>query len=370
MQIAKLDSNLGIYTAIGTMSGTSCDGVDVALIRTDGKTKIELLGGLTLAYPLHFQNQIKQAIINDSNQAILEIEKEITIYHSQAIDMLIEQSHIVKENIDIIGFHGQTIKHLPEKGITQQIGNSTLLAHLTKIDVVGDFRKQDMVNGGEGAPLIPVFLEVLVTLFQGYHNMESLAFLNIGGVSNITYFSNGLLISFDIGPGNALIDDLVMKRLNLAYDSSGQIAAGGVVDNKLLNLYLKDDFFNKRPPKSLDRNHFNYIDLGDFATENAALTIVKLISIATQKAFDLLPNPPKHLVVYGGGRKNRAIMNNLSTTLGISICDIDDLGIDGDLIEAYAFGFLAVRSILNLPITFPSTTGVARISSGGVIFRA
>jgi anhydro-N-acetylmuramic acid kinase len=237
-----------IIMAVGTMSGTSCDGVDVALIKTDGESHLECLDSHFVAYPKPLAHRILSAMNSDSNIEILRLETEITQYHADAVNALLQKCSLKPDSIDIIGFHGQTILHKPSESITQQIGNPHLLAELTKISVVSDFRRRDIAAGGQGAPLTPLFHQALARHFQ----LTKAIFLNIGGISNITYINDDKISAFDIGPGNSLIDDLLRTRIGIEYDKDGIISADGISDSKTVQAIMADPFFAKNYPKSLD----------------------------------------------------------------------------------------------------------------------
>ena len=237
--------------AIGLMSGTCLDGIDVSLIRTDGESQLELIANYHQPYEKEFQIELKKFLNSAYNWSI--IERKLTVKHAQAIATLLDQ---VKpcEKVEIIGFHGQTIIHKPEIGFTWQMGDPNLLAKLVKIDVIGDFRRRDMAYGGQGAPLVPVYHRALINQLE-----KPVLVINIGGVSNFTYIgpNEDELIAFDVGPGNALIDDLCLELFGKQYDYDGNIASNGLVDRQLVEDLLRDEYFARPPPKSLDRNHFS-----------------------------------------------------------------------------------------------------------------
>jgi anhydro-N-acetylmuramic acid kinase len=363
-----------ILTVIGTMSGTSFDGLNTALLKTDGVDVIDLGGNYSISYPELFRQNIRKVVFGECDTSlILEVENEITLYHAQAINKLVKESGLSKEQIDLVGFHGQTVFHDPRGCKTWQLGNPSLLAELTGIDVVADFRRRDMAAGGEGAPLVPLFHQALFRDTQ-----ESIAIINIGGVANITFLNRrGDVIAFDTGPGCALIDDWVNSRAKLKYDDNGIIAASGVVNNKKLDFLMDDNYFYRKPPKSLDRNHFlsSMRKISSLNTSDGAATLTHFTAKSISLAVKFLPEVPEKWIVSGGGRHNSFLMNILASDYGLSIQSMDELmfkdkKLDGDLIEAQAFGFLAARSYLHLPLSLPTTTGVVQAAFGGGLYRA
>jgi len=347
------------------------DGVDAALIKSDG-TRIEDTGKDFFApYSPELRKRLRAIVLkgNISKIELLRVEKEVTIAHASAVNALLTKSGVKKSKVDLIGFHGQTIAHFPGEGITWQIGNPSLLAELTGIDVVSDFRRHDMAAGGQGAPLVPFFHAAIAS-----KTGEPIVMLNIGGVANVTYIEKNLpVIAFDTGPGCALLDDWIFKHSGKHFDDDGGIASDGKVDKVLLKKLLSDPYFNKKPPKSLDRQHFAYlaedllksVSLKDGAAILAALTVGAVV-----KACDFFPKIPKKWFVCGGGRHNEAIMSGLKKNLKGKVEKIESLGFNGDMLEAQAFGFLAVRSHLGMPLTLPETTGVKRPATGGAFYQA
>ena len=269
-----------------------------------------------------------------------------------------------KNSVDLIGFHGHTIDHRPHEGVTTQIGDGKLLSQLTGISVVNDFRSEDVRKGGQGAPLVPIYHKAL------FENEEKpVAIVNIGGVANVTWIGKNEeeLLAFDTGPGNALIDDLIKAKTGNNFDKGGNIAKSGKVNAKILNEFMENDFFTKKPPKSLDRNHFTPISKNNgISTEDAAATYAAFTAKSIAISANFFPSKPSKWVIAGGGRYNMAIMDALKNSLQ-NVVTSDELGINGDVLEAQAFAFLAVRSLLNLPNSFPGTTGTTQTVSGGVI---
>lgn len=349
--------------AIGLMSGTSLDGVDAALLKTDGQ-KIEAFGhALTVAYPQAFQQELRVLIAGQGDRA--EIANRLTQYHIEAVDRLLIEGGIPRDEIALIGFHGQTILHAPEQGITEQIGNPRLLSSRTGIPVVFDFRSNDVAHGGQGAPLVPIFHVSLSQLLD-----KPLVFLNIGGVANITYVGeNDELIACDCGPGNAIINDLVFNHLGKTHDENGTLAHAGVARTDIVSAYLENEFFKRPTPKSLDRNAFDLKLLEGLDVMTGAATLTQLVAACVKESFAHLPKVPVEVLVCGGGRHNPAIMAALKAMLPCPVVPVEAHGLNGDALEAQAFAYLAVRSAKDLPISFPGTTGVKQPLSGGALYK-
>lgn len=352
-----------IYRALGLMSGTSLDGVDAAFIETDGEKVLARYGAITVPYKENFRNKIKDVIAKKAS--IGSVENELTKLHADAVFALLEKLKFHENDVDLIGFHGQTIEHRPDDGITVQIGDGEMLAKLTGIDVVNNFRINDVKNGGQGAPLVPIYHKAIL-------NAEKMpvAMLNIGGVANVTWIGDEGIIAFDTGPGNAMLDDFILERTGKAHDTDGDISSKGKVREDIVADYLKHPYFAKKPPKSLDRNDFSINKVKDLSTEDGAITLISFTTSSVAEACRHFPDIPKKWFVAGGGRHNKTIMRLLAEKLGV-VFDINELGFDGDGLEAEAFAFLAVRSVKGLPITFKSTTGVKIDGlSGGVFWAA
>jgi anhydro-N-acetylmuramic acid kinase len=349
-----------IYKVIGLMSGTSCDGIDAAFIETDGKDFVKLGAGIYLPYDKNFSEQLV-LLTKDNTSNVVQVEQELTLLHAKAVKLLLEKLNVSAADIDLLGFHGQTIAHDIAKKYTKQIGDIELLASTTGIKTVGDFRSRDVAAGGQGAPLVPIFLKAIST-------QKPIVFLNIGGVANVTYVSSDDLIGFDTGSGNALINDYVSRHFSQEFDESGVIAASGKVDKSVLEVGLQNNFFSMPFPKSLDRNAFSSfasIISQKLEKNDAVATLTEFTVRSVALAISQLPSTPKKIIVSGGGRKNKYMMQRITQVCACEAVDLDTLGIDGDMLEAYAFGYLAIRSILNLPISFPSTTNVPEPLSGG-----
>ncbi|MVA22688.1 anhydro-N-acetylmuramic acid kinase [Agrobacterium vitis] len=358
------------------MSGTSMDGIDVALVTTDGETVVERGPFLAVAYDDAFRQRLKQGLedakaITDRRQrpeSLAALERELTLRHAEAVQTFLSQKGLRARDIDVIGFHGQTVLHRPDQALTVQLGDGALLARETGIEVVYDMRANDMVHGGQGAPLVPAYHAALA----GGLGAESLpaCFVNIGGISNLTYIgADGEIAAFDSGPGNTLIDQWVETHTGLAFDAGGGIAAKGRVVKALADRYLGHGFFTSNLRRSLDRNDFTPPKAGDISLEDGARTLAHVAAAAIFASARHLPKKPKTYVICGGGRLNAVIMADLSEMAareGADIVNADDLALDGDAMEAEAWAYLAVRSLKGLPLTFPGTTGVRQAVSGGV----
>lgn len=362
-----------IYRAIGLMSGTSMDGIDVALVETDGESHIQPLVHASLPYEADTQAQIVQALqdaqaMEESHQrfgCMSDVEMAITAWHIYAVAQLGEEA-------DLIGFHGQTVLHRPDDGFTVQLGDGRALAAATGIDVVYDMRANDMVHGGQGAPLVPVYHQALASQLDEYTRAGGVGFVNIGGISNATFVFEGQdPVALDCGPGNALIDQWVQAHSDIPFDDGGKIAGAGRADDKIIEAYLDLPFFELAGPKSLDRGDFTLDLVEDLDLENGAATLAKLTGEAIAKSVKDQVLSPKTLIVSGGGARNHTIMRYLAEALpDTNVRTADAVGFDADMMEAEAWAYLAVRSLKGLPLTFPTTTGCKAPVSGGVLVQA
>ena len=365
-----------MMTAIGLMSGTSLDGVDVALIETDGK---QVKGFGPTGYRPYTDGErglLRQALTEavhlsqrDARPGILrETEQAITLAHAEAVRAFIAQNRITAEDIDIVGFHGQTVLHRPERKLTVQIGDAAALAKAIHIPVMHDFRAADVAAGGQGAPFVPVYHRALA---QSLGREGPIVVVNIGGVSNITYVDGtDTLIACDTGPGNALLDDHMFRAFNQPFDCEGRIAGQGSVDVGWIRRALEMPFFRRPPPKSLDRNDFAALRLGDISPADGAATLTAFTAEAIARIVPLLPKEPNSWIVAGGGARNLTLLRMLRERLQPATVEAaDTLGWSGDAIEAQAFGFLAARGLKGLPLSYPATTGVPMPMTGGLIAR-
>lgn len=359
-----------IYNSIGLMSGTSLDGIDVALIRTDGENFVERGPSATYNYSPERQAQLRQALhdalsITDRTQrpkSLAEVEQQLTHWHVEALKKFFEVKDMANTTIDVIGFHGQTVLHRPEQKLTVQLGLGQIIADTFRIPVAYELRAADVAAGGQGAPLVPVYHRALA-------KTPPMAFVNIGGVANVTHISaNGELLAFDTGPGNALVNDWVQKHTGQTHDEGGALALAGNISAKHLKSALANPFFQKRPPKSLDRNSFESFSVDDLTLENGAATLTAFTVHTIARASRWFHEPVNTWVICGGGRHNSAIMQGLKEILG-NVQSAEEAGYDGDSMEAEAWAYLAVRSLRGLPITFPGTTGIAKEMTGGVIVK-
>lgn len=363
-----------VLKALGLMSGTSMDGIDAAILDTDGERisgfgpthfepyppemRAKLARGLEVAQALPASGPLPLDLVS--------LERELTQAHARAVHALLTRAHLAPTDIDLIGFHGQTLIHRPEARMTLQIGSGPLLAQLTGIDVINDFRSADVRAGGQGAPIVPIYHAALAS------GRAPLAVLNIGGVANVTFVGrNGTLVAFDTGPGNGPIDDWALKYTGKPVDTGGALAASGKVRENIVAHLLNNDFFSKRPPKSLDRQAFTLSLADNLSPADGAATLTAFTARATAKAHNHFLEAPREWIVCGGGRLNPTLMRELRKALeGATVLTAEDAGWRGDFVEAEAIAYLAVRSTLGLPLTFPTTTGTPRPLSGGVLSSA
>ena len=345
------------------------DGVDVAIIRTNGITVKDTGHWLTVPYSEALQRRIYAAAKEADiiKVEVFELERELTLKHAEAVEALLEKSGIGREEVAVIGFHGQTILHAPYNYISWQIGDGNLLAEKTGIDVITDFRRRDIAAGGHGAPLVPMFNLALIKKIP-----KPLAILNIGGVANVAYHGEdeSEILAFDTGPGGALLNDFVNQKTGALYDTDGILSGKGKVNEAVVAHYMAQDFFSKTPPKSLDRNNFTLTDLPGMSLEDGAATLAEITVQAVALGSQHFPQPVKAWYVTGGGRYNKHMMKRLSELLQSPVHQIEKLGANGDALEAQAFAYLAMRSLKKLPLSLPTTTGVSRPVTGGALYRA
>lgn len=365
---------------VGLMSGTSMDGIDAALIDTDGERVFWLGPALTVPYDALTRALLEQAMADargvnartDRPGALVEAERRITDLHAEAVRALLVPLRLTLSDIDLVGFHGQTVLHRPQARLTVQIGEGTRLAQALGVPVMADFRAADVAAGGEGAPLVPVFHAALAAALGG---PWPLAVLNVGGVANVTVIDRERPpIACDTGPGNALLDDFMMARTGRPFDADGVTAARGWVDEEAVGEALDHPFFRAPPPKSLDRNAFREhvagrMRLSALSLEDGAATLTALTAASVAAVVAHLPAPPRRWIVAGGGARNPTLMAMLASRLGAEVVAAEQVGWSADALEAHAFGFLAARASRGLPLTFPTTTGVPEPMTGGVLFR-
>ena len=363
--------------ALGLMSGTSMDGIDLALVSTDGRAALEFGPTGFCAYTAD-DRAVLRAALQDALPLVErasrpgrlgEAEALVTRRHAEAIETFLGEHGFDRRSIDIVGFHGQTVLHRPERALTVQIGDGAALARRCGIDVVADLRAADVAAGGQGAPLVPVFHRALA---EAAGLPLPVVLLNVGGVANITLVRAGDAdpVAFDTGPGNALIDDLMLERTGLAMDRDGVAAARGRTDEAILARLMAHPYFDLAPPKSLDRNDWSRAPVAALPTEDAAATLTAFSAQSIARAVALIAEKPHALIVCGGGARNPSLMAELRRRLPCPVRDAAELGWSGDAIEAQAFAYLAVRSRAGLPLTFPTTTGVPAPLAGGVFHPA
>ncbi|MCV6595192.1 MAG: anhydro-N-acetylmuramic acid kinase [Silicimonas sp.] len=353
--------------ALGAMSGTSLDGVDAAMVRTDGIEVFEFGESAYRAYSEEERAVLRAAFGHETGPKVAAAAEVIEIAHAELLAGF--------DGAGVIGFHGQTTVHLPDQGRTCQIGNGEVLARALERPVVWDFRSADMTLGGQGAPLAPFYHFALAKYLR---LTGPVVFLNIGGVANITWLdadaaspeAPGACLSFDTGPGNALIDDLCAARLGERMDRDGVLTRAGEVDMEALqSMLIGRAFFAEMPPKSLDRQDFtDWMDLiQGLPDADAVATLASGTAGAISMAMDHCPAPPRQVLVSGGGRRNPGLMEMIAGLLDCPVRPVEELGLDGDMLEAQAFAYLAVRVQRGLPTSAPGTTGVAAPVGGGVL---
>ena len=373
------------YTALGLMSGTSLDGIDVSIIESDGNKEFSSI----LDRYFEYDNEIIKNLLKirakissfddfkSNEEEIRELERKITLFHVTAVNETLKS---FKSDIDIIGFHGQTIFHDSQKKTTIQLGDGKLLSQLTKKKVVYDFRQNDLDNGGQGAPLTPIFHNALANKINKKFNLGfPINILNIGGISNITItandkdlWENNKIYAYDIGPGNCLIDEWIRKNSKEKYDYNGLLARSGKVDKLILNQAIENFSSRCDYEKSLDIKDFDIFFAKGLSLENGAATITELTARLISDAMDYIYSTRQSLmnklIVCGGGRKNKYLLECIKNNFEkLQLDPIENFKINGDFIESQAFAFLAIRSVEGLPISFPSTTRCKKSSTGGII---
>lgn len=356
--------------AVGLMSGTSLDGIDAALVTTDGEAVLSRGPALTVPYPSAFRARLRALLGRRPEPDWAPVIAELTERHADAVRALLDRAGLAAASVDVVGFHGQTVWHRPDAGETIQIGDGAWLADRLGITVVSEFRVDDVRAGGQGAPLVPLYHAALAERLE-----RPVAILNIGGVANVTWLGAPgdpePILAFDTGPGNALIDDWVAAHGAGGYDQDGRLAAAGRVDAAALARWLAQPFFAQRPPKSLDRDAFAIVRnaLKEAEVADGAATLTAFTAAAVAAALALLPAPPRRWLVTGGGRHNPTLTAWIAERVAAEVAPIEAIGCDGDAVEAQAFAFLAVRALRRLPLTLPATTGVAAPQTGGRIDR-
>ena len=378
--------------AIGLMSGTSLDGIDAALIETDGEAFVRPIAFRGEPYSDAARAQLaeatRMALTFDKPRAsppVVAAGELITRAHVFAVHKLLADAGVAAADVDVIGFHGQTIAHRPDRRWTWQIGDGAAVARATGITTVSDFRSADVAAGGQGAPLLPVYHAALAAGLEG-----PVAVLNLGGVGNITFIPGARdmhdsremsperaqmmdrdgLVAFDTGPANGLIDSWVEAETGARYDAGGALAASGRVDETVLTAMLDHAFFDAPPPKSLDRNDFTIQPARGLSAADGAATLTAFTAATVAEALRHLPARPVRLLVAGGGRHNSTMLAMIAERTGLVVEPTDVLGWNGDALEAEGFAYMAVRTLKGLAISFPGTTGVPVAMAGGVVDRA
>ena len=372
------------YYSLGLMSGTSMDGVDASIIQSDGETKYKVIIDKYFEYPqgiykdlTKLRDKIKSSKdLKKFSKEVKNIEKEITLFHAKAVNEILKKT---KVKVDFIGFHGQTIYHNAKEKISKQLGDGKILSQLSKKTVVYNFRQNDLDHGGGGAPLAPIFHKLIVSQNK---IKQPVLILNLGGIANWTFLGESDdgkdLHSADLGPGNCLIDQWMKKNSKQNYDKDGSTAKSGKINKSVLNKAI-DDHMDKfiSEEQSKDHYHDRSYDINDFdfsfvfglSLEDGAATLTEYTAFIISEFINGTPADLRRVIVCGGGRKNKFLLKRISKKLKYSLQLIDNFGIDGDFVESQAFAYLAIRSYLKLPISFPGTTGVKKSCTGGVIVK-
>ncbi len=371
------DCSFSTMTALGLMSGTSRDGIDAAIIRTDGVSVFERGPSSTTPYDHDFRKRLADLI--DGEARACDVEFDLTARHVDAVETLLLENSIRYSEIDVIGFHGHTVFHVPEARRTHQIGDGELLAKVTGVPVVNDLRSADVAAGGQGAPLAPIYHWALARELP-----KPLAILNLGGVANVTWIgedspdsrtsdTTGAVVpgicAFDTGPGNALLDDWTEMWTGDPFDRNGALASRGRLSASALKKLMSHPYFSLPPPKSLDRDAFSLEPVDGLSPEDGAATLAAFTAEAVRAALKGLPTTPLRWLVAGGGRYNKAMMGELTARIGGPVESVEAVGWDGSALEAEAFAYLAVRAIKGWPSSWPTTTGVTRPCVAGVVHR-
>ena len=361
---------MGSVLAIGLMSGTSLDGIDAALIETDGHGHVRPIAFRSDPYSEQMREQLRAASAlalqferPRASPPLMDAADLVTRRHALAVRQLLADAGVSADAVAVVGFHGQTVAHRPDRGWTWQIGDGAMLSQLVGMPVVSDFRSGDVAAGGQGAPLIPVYHAALCAPLE-----RPVAVLNLGGVGNITWIGrDGGLLAFDTGPANALIDDWMLAEAGLPYDADGALAAQGRIDDSVLTGMLDTPWFDEPPPKSLDRADFSMQPARGLSAADGAATLTAFTAETVALALRLVPERPRQLLVAGGGRRNVTLMRSIADRAGVPVASIDTMGWNGDATEAEGFAYMAVRTLSGLPISFPGTTGVPVAMTGGVV---
>ncbi len=359
-----------LAAAIGVISGTSMDGIDVAWIRSDGADRVEPGPGATFPYSQDLTRELRATVADPERAAgpLEALERAVTEAHVGAVQAFMTKFGIDRGEVSVVGLHGQTVLHRPRERCTRQLCDGAWAAAALGIDVVSDFRSADVAAGGEGAPLVPLYHAAISAGLD-----RPLMILNWGGVGNVTYLSaDGGVTAFDTGPANALIDDFMLRRRGLAFDADGALAASGRARADLVERFLGDPYFERPAPKSLDRNQFHGLvgALDGLSDADGAATLAAFTIEATAAALRHVAEPPRRWLVCGGGRRNMTLMRSLALRLNARVEPIEAIGYDGDVVEAQCFAYLALRARRGHPLSLPTTTGAPRPMTGGVLWSA
>lgn len=355
-----------LLTAIGCISGTSMDAIDVASLLTDGREAVSRGAGGSYPYPTALRQEL-QAFLADPARAesepLAELERAVSDAHADAVARFIAER--LDRPVDLVGIHGQTVWHRPERRFTRQLGDGARIAARLGLPVVNRFRHADVAAGGQGAPLAPLYHRALAARLD-----QPLIVLNLGGVANVTWLDGDRVIAFDTGPASALLDDFMLARRGVPYDRDGALAAAGRPDAALLARLLAHPYFAAPAPKSLDRNHFHAWAeaVAALCDADGAATLTEFTAASVALARQHVPAPPRRWLVAGGGRRNAHLMGRLRALLAVAVEPVEAVGWDGDCLEAECFAYLAVRSRLGLPLSLPTTTGVPRPLTGGTLW--
>ena len=357
------------FIALGLMSGTSLDGIDASIIKSDGKDNLEIIDNKYFNYPNEFKKKLssfiksinKKTDIDEKISAYKSLERELTLYHSKISQNIINSNN---KKIQLIGFHGQTIIHNPKHGYSIQMGDANLLSQVLKEKVIFNFRANDIKNSGEGAPLAPIYHKLLIKKFK--INNPTLI-LNIGGISNYTFCFKDIISAKDIGPGNVLIDEYLKKTKGISYDKNGDIAASGNINHDIINQFYEHEYYNVEEKHSFDRKEFDFTFVRGLEFEDAVATLTYFTALMIIKNINKIFDSEIKIILCGGGRKNKTLVNHLKKLLKYNIKLIDEFNFDGDFIESQAFAYLSIRSLLKKPISYPSTTNVLAPVTGGEI---
>ncbi len=357
------------FIALGLMSGTSLDGIDASIIKSDGENNLDIIDNKYLNYPEEFRKKLSTFILNINNRADIEenistyksLERDITLYHSKISKKILSENNL---KVQLIGFHGQTIIHKPKDGYSIQMGDANLLSQELKEKVIYNFRANDIKNGGEGAPLTAIYHKLLLKKFN--INNPTLI-LNIGGISNYTYSFKNILSSKDVGPGNVLIDEYLKKTKRINYDRNGDIASSGKINIDIINQFYEHEFYNVQEKHSFDRKEFDFSFVKGLEFEDAVATLTYFTALVISQNIKKNFDNEIEIILCGGGRKNLILVDHIKKLLKYKIKLIDEFNFDGDFIESQAFAYLSIRSYLKKIISYPSTTNVTFPVTGGEI---